>query len=178
MEIVAQLIRPTAFLGGVGSANRMLPVAEVATEAWRHRAPTAARNKGFGRISLRNGDTEIQAILFDFMGVLLFLRDDYPGEKTVDAVDDMIGGVVDDDAFRNAAEEKLSLSGEEFQKVLARIPEKYEPYPPLWDLLPSLRKQYKLGILNNGTRLTYPYFDAELGKADPSTGRPSDPAGA
>ncbi|MBN2085139.1 MAG: HAD-IA family hydrolase [Anaerolineales bacterium] len=108
----------------------------------------------------------LKAILFDFMGVLLFLRGDYAGDKTVDAVDGMIGGVVDDDAFRKAAQSGLNLDDEAFEKALSQIPDKYELYPPLWDLLPALRKKYKLGIINNGTRLTYPYFDAKLNLAD------------
>ncbi|MBI4758255.1 MAG: HAD-IA family hydrolase, partial [Chloroflexi bacterium] len=37
--------------------------------------------------------------------------------------------------------------------------EKYEPYPPLWDYLPKLRNQFRLGIVNNGTYLTYPLFE-------------------
>ena len=111
---------------------------------------------------MREGNTKIQAILFDFMGVLLFLRDDYPGEETVDAVDEMIGGVVNDAAFRGVVLEKLEIDEKEFQRILGRIPEKYESYPPLWNLLPALRKQYKIGIINNGTRLTFPNFDARL----------------
>jgi HAD superfamily hydrolase (TIGR01509 family) len=104
----------------------------------------------------------LKAVLFDLMGVLLFLRGDYAGDKTVDAVDNMIGGVVDDDAFRNAAITALQIDAEEFERVLSRIPGKYEAFPPLWKLLPDLRKKYKLGIVNNGTRLTFPYFDAVL----------------
>ena len=111
---------------------------------------------------MRNHDSGLQAILFDFMGVLLFPRSDYAGEKTVDAVDDMIGGVTDDDAFRTAAMTGQKLAAEEFEKVLSRIPGKYEAYPPLWKLLPDLRRKYKLGIINNGTRLTFPYFDKKF----------------
>jgi HAD superfamily hydrolase (TIGR01509 family) len=111
---------------------------------------------------MNNHNPELQAILFDFMGVLLFLRSGYTGEKTVDAVDDMIGGVMDDDAFREAAISGVDITAEEFESVLSRIPDKYEAYPPLWELLPGLRKKYKLGIINNGTRLTFPYFDAKL----------------
>ncbi len=111
---------------------------------------------------MKNPEPGLQAILFDFMGVLLFLRRDYAAEKTVDAVDDRIGGVVDDDAFRKTAMADLKLTAEEFESVLSRIPGKYEAYPPLWDLLPALRDKYKLGIINNGTRLTFPYFDAEF----------------
>ena len=115
---------------------------------------------------MKNPPPGLQAILFDFMGVLLFLRGDYTGEKTLDAVDDMIGGVMDDKAFRKAAMTGLKLDAEEFENVLSRIPGKYEAYPPLWNLLPDLRKKYKLGIINNGTRLTFPYFDSKFGLSE------------
>ncbi len=115
---------------------------------------------------MEKNDLVFRAILFDFMGVLLFLRKEYNGEKTVDAVDDMIGGVTDDEAFRRAARADLNLTAEEFENVLSRIPGKYETYPPLWKLLPDLRKKYKLGIINNGTRLTFPYFDLKFGLSD------------
>jgi HAD superfamily hydrolase (TIGR01509 family) len=118
------------------------------------------------RIRLTTRNPGMEAVLFDFMGVLLFLRGDYPGDKTVDAVDDMIGGVMDDDAFRKAAKAGVNIDDEEFERVLSCIPDKYEAYPPLWNLLPGLRKRYKLGIINNGTRLTFPYFDAKLKLSD------------
>jgi HAD superfamily hydrolase (TIGR01509 family) len=104
----------------------------------------------------------LKAVLFDLMGVLLFLRGDYAGDAIVDAVDDMIGGVMDDDTFRKAAIAAVKIDGVEFERVLSRIPDKYEAFPPLWKLLPDLRKKCKLGIINNGTRLTFPYFDATL----------------
>jgi HAD superfamily hydrolase (TIGR01509 family) len=110
-----------------------------------------------------NGLTEthtIQAVLFDLMGVLLFLREDYAVDDIVNAVDDMIGGVVDDEAFRNKVMSRFTVDRNAFERILSHIPEKYEAFPPLWDLLPELRKTYRLGIINNGTRLTYPYFDA------------------
>jgi HAD superfamily hydrolase (TIGR01509 family) len=115
---------------------------------------------------MNDGYSPLDAILFDFMGVLLFLRGDYAPEKIVDAVDNLIGGVVDDDVFRTAVRAEIKVDEDEFQRILKRIPEKYETYPPLWDLLPALRKKYKLGIINNGTRLTFPYFDAKLKLSD------------
>jgi len=111
---------------------------------------------------METGNPGLEAILFDFMGVLLFLRGDYAAEKIVNTVDDMIGGVVDDDAFRTAVRTGLKIDEPEFQRILARVPDKYEAYPPLWNLLPTLRKKYKLGIINNGTRLTFPYFDGKF----------------
>ncbi len=115
---------------------------------------------------MEKNDHVFRAILFDLMGVLLFLRKEYTGEKTVDAVDDMIGGVTDDEAFRKAAMTGLNLGAEEFENILSRIPGKYEIYPPLWNLLPGLRRKYKLGIINNGTRLTFPYFDLKFGLSE------------
>jgi HAD superfamily hydrolase (TIGR01509 family) len=108
------------------------------------------------------GGSGIDAILFDFMGVLLFPREGYRAEIIVDAVDDLIGGVVDDEAFRRTATRTLRIDAAEFERVLSHIPDKYEPLPPLWAMLPELRRRYRLGIINNGTRLTFPYFDARL----------------
>lgn len=104
----------------------------------------------------------VRAILFDLMGVLLFVRGDWPGDAAVDGVDGLIGGVTDDDSFREKAKTQLGISGEAFQAAIARIPEKYEPFPPLWESLPILREKLKLAIINNGTRLTFPYFDEKL----------------
>jgi HAD superfamily hydrolase (TIGR01509 family) len=115
---------------------------------------------------MKTANPHLEAILFDFMGVLLFLRSGYSAEKIVDAVDDMIGGVVDDDAFRTAVMAGQNIDEHEFQRILSCVPEKYEVYPPLWDLLTELRKKYKLGIINNGTRLTFPYFDGKLNLAE------------
>jgi HAD superfamily hydrolase (TIGR01509 family) len=115
---------------------------------------------------MKNGNPKLEAILFDFMGVLLFLRPGYTAEKIVDAVDNMIGGVMDDDAFRTAVLAGQNIDEQEFQRILARVPEKYEAYPPLWNLLSTLRKKYKLGIINNGTRLTFPYFDGKFRLTD------------
>jgi HAD superfamily hydrolase (TIGR01509 family) len=111
---------------------------------------------------MKTENPKLEAILFDFMGVLLFLRKDFAAEKIVNAVDDLIGGVVDDDAFRTAVMAGQNIDEHEFQRILSCVPEKYEAYPPLWDLLPELRKKYKLGIINNGTRLTFPYFDEKF----------------
>jgi HAD superfamily hydrolase (TIGR01509 family) len=115
---------------------------------------------------MKTGNPGLEAILFDFMGVLLFLRSGYSAEKIVNAVDDMIGGVVDDDAFRTAVMAGQNIDEHEFQRILSCVPEKYEVYPPLWNLLPELRKKFKLGIINNGTRLTFPFFDGKLKLTD------------
>lgn len=107
-------------------------------------------------------NARIEIILFDFVGVLLFPRREYATDSIIDAIDAMIGQVTDDTEFRRTVQTGYQIDDPAFQKILARIVEKYEPYPPLWGLLPSLRRSYKLGIINNGTKLTFPHFDARL----------------
>jgi len=106
--------------------------------------------------------SEIGAIFFDFVGVLLFPRNNYVTDKTIDAIDEMVGQVVNDNDFRRTVCARFQMDDDRFQGILARIVDKYEPYSPMWDLLPDLRKSLKLGIINNGTKLTFPYFDAKL----------------
>lgn len=98
----------------------------------------------------------IEAILFDFMGVLLFRRVDYQPNDLVDEIDQLIGGVTNDNVFKTEVMRKYELDNKEFEVVLGRIINKYEKYKPLWKLLPDLHKQYKLAIVNNGTALTLP----------------------
>jgi HAD superfamily hydrolase (TIGR01509 family) len=105
---------------------------------------------------------QIKAVLFDFMGVLMFPSSQYRADETVDAIDRIIGRVTDDPAFKRSVMADYRLDEPAFQNILARIVDKYEPFPPLWDLLPALRKSCKLAIINNGTYLTFPGFDAKL----------------
>ena len=109
------------------------------------------------------GDPPIRALLFDFMGVLLMQGEDYLPDPTVDAVDALVGGVTDDREFRATACRQYSLAEAAFQETLGKIVDKYVPFRPLWEALPGLRRRYKLAVVNNGTWLTFPLFDARLG---------------
>ena len=102
---------------------------------------------------------EIKAILFDFMGVLLFEKDNYPPDRIVDEIDQIIGGVTNDSSFKNETLEHYKLNEKEFKEVLSNVVDKYEKFQSLWKLLPDLRKNYKLAIINNGTALTLQEFD-------------------
>ena len=101
---------------------------------------------------------KIKAIIFDFMGVLLFVRNDHKPDKMVDEIDNAIGKVTDDEVFKKEIIKKYKLSEKEFNVILCRIVGKYEACKPLWNLLPELKKKYKLAILNNGTALTLSRF--------------------
>jgi putative hydrolase of the HAD superfamily len=107
-----------------------------------------------------------QGIFFDLMGVLLFPKEGYSPEKIVDAVDAQIGSVTDDHLFRQETMRQYGLTDTEFEDLLTRIINKYVPFAPLWGFLPELRKRFRLGIINNGTFLTYPLLDArfEMGR--------------
>ncbi len=107
----------------------------------------------------------VRAILFDMMGVLLRRRAGYVPEPLVDAVDDRIGSVTDDARFREEVQREFKLDDSQFQVVLSRVPPKYEAFGPLWELLPGLRECHKIAIVNNGTSLTFPWFDARFGIA-------------
>ncbi|ADL50649.1 HAD-superfamily hydrolase, subfamily IA, variant 3 [Clostridium cellulovorans 743B] len=39
----------------------------------------------------------------------------------------------------------------------------YEKYEPLWEILPLLKKHFKLCVVNNGPRATYNYWDEYFG---------------
>jgi putative hydrolase of the HAD superfamily len=101
-------------------------------------------------------ESPIKAILFDFMGVLLFPRENRTPNKLVDEIDAIIGKVTDDKLFKKTTMEQYDLSEKQFREILLAILDKYERYEPLWAMLPELRKSYKLAIINNGTALTLP----------------------
>jgi HAD superfamily hydrolase (TIGR01509 family) len=103
----------------------------------------------------------IDTILFDFVGVLLFQSENYKAGFLADEIDRQIGSVTNDALFRENITRTYHLSANELDKVLQAVVSKYEPYIPLWTLLPELRKSYKLGIINNGTYMTYPLFEAQ-----------------
>jgi epoxide hydrolase-like predicted phosphatase len=104
----------------------------------------------------------LSTILFDFVGVLLLPDPTHPLDDLAAIIDSRIGAVTNDDAFRAQVMAEFHLSEIQFQAILQSIAEKYVKFEPLWAQLPRLREKYKLGIINNGTWLTYPYFNARL----------------
>ena len=101
----------------------------------------------------------IDTIIFDFVGVLLFPKENREVCRLADEIDQQIGAVTNDIIFKEKILHEYNLDDNEFDNILKSIVDKYEPYVPLWELLPEIRKCYKLGIINNGTYLTYPTFD-------------------
>ena len=104
-----------------------------------------------------------RAILFDLVGVLLFPRENYAPDETVDAVDSLIGRATNDTRLRAEILQRFRLNSMEFDHLIAQVADKYTPFPTIWELLPGLRQRYRLGVINNGTYLTFPAFDARYG---------------
>jgi HAD superfamily hydrolase (TIGR01549 family) len=111
-------------------------------------------------------ESHSRAILFDFVGVLLFPRPEHLPDPQLDALNAQMGQVVDDQAFRVAMQQQYQLSDAAFDQVLHRIVAKYIPFAPLWQQLPSLRQHFRLGVINNGTYLTIPLFQQGLPSFD------------
>jgi HAD superfamily hydrolase (TIGR01549 family) len=101
----------------------------------------------------------MDTILFDLVGVLLFPKEDHASGSIADEIDRRVGAVTSDAVFKERILREYHLLDHEFSSILQSIVAKYEPFVPLWDTLPKLRKYYKLGIINNGTYLTYPLFE-------------------
>ena len=63
----------------------------------------------------------VKAIIFDFVGVILRRRPDYQPEPLVEAVDAIIGHVVDDCQFKTTILQDYKLSEEEFERILQSV---------------------------------------------------------
>jgi len=100
----------------------------------------------------------MKAIIFDFVGVLAKKDDRYIPKELSEKIDRLIGQVTDDKVFKNKLISDYDLTETEFQGVIDDIANKYTLFKPIWEQLPSLKKDYKLCIINNGTSLTLPIF--------------------
>lgn len=104
---------------------------------------------------------KITTIFFDFVGVLLEFNTSSMVSPQVDLIDQRIGEVIDDRQFRESVLKDYCLSETQFNTILEQVVDRYKPFDPLWQILPDLRNIYGLGIINNGTWLTYPRFNAK-----------------
>jgi putative hydrolase of the HAD superfamily len=103
----------------------------------------------------------IKAILFDMVGILLFKKKGYIPKTKEELYAEKIEKLynnVDDKKLLLDIKRKLGLTDEEIKKALACIPEKYEKFEELWNLLPALKKRYKLAVINNGNSLADKYW--------------------
>jgi putative hydrolase of the HAD superfamily len=100
----------------------------------------------------------IHAILFDFVGVLFFKNPKLTVDTRIKEIDKQIGSVTNDAEFITKIQQQYHFQEKEFEKIIMQIASMYEPFIPLWDLLPNLKKTYLLAVINNGTTLTLQHF--------------------
>lgn len=103
----------------------------------------------------------IKAIIFDMVGVLLFVKKNYLPitEDEINALNiEKLYNHADDKKLLADIKDKLNLDKISLEKALECIPKKFEKYDALWKLLPNLRKNYDLAIINNGNALAMKYW--------------------
>ena len=105
---------------------------------------------------------KIKAVLFDMVGVLLFVKPDFSPttEEEINAYHiEKLYNHTDDKKLLNDIRAHLKLKSEDLEKALERIPEKFEKYNKLWKIIPQLKKNYDIAIINNGNALAMKYWN-------------------
>ena len=101
-------------------------------------------------------DNKIKTILFDLVGVLVFKKDNYVAtssdEINAQNIENLFNHIDDQKLFIDI-KEKLNLNNDEIKKALPCIPSKFEKFSKLWEILPKIKKQYKLAVINNGNSI-------------------------
>ncbi|MBD3208215.1 MAG: HAD-IA family hydrolase [Candidatus Nealsonbacteria bacterium] len=113
-------------------------------------------------MKLRAKNRDIQAIIFDMVGVLLFKKGGYApksrGEINAEKIEKLYNHL-DDEKLLSDLKEKVGFTDKEISEALPYIPQKYEKFEELWELLPVLKKNYKLAVINNGNNLARKYWE-------------------
>lgn len=103
----------------------------------------------------------IKAILFDLVGVLVFKKEGYipttPDEINAQNIEGLFNHT-DDTKLLKDIKDKFNLSDVEINKALPFIPAKYEKFDQLWEILPKIKKQHKLAVINNGNSIALKYW--------------------
>ena len=104
----------------------------------------------------------IKAVLFDMVGVLLFVKQGFT-PVTKDEINasriEKLYNHIDDKKLLSDIKETLKLKKEDLEKALECIPQKFEKYDKLWKTLPHLKKNYNMAVINNGNALAIKYWN-------------------
>ena len=112
-------------------------------------------------MELKTTNNNARAILFDMVGVLLFKKRNYTPKSKEELNAERIEKLynyLDDEKLLLDLKERAGLTSKEIDTALPYIPQKYERFKELWDLLPELKKMYKLAVINNGNALADKYW--------------------
>jgi len=104
----------------------------------------------------------IKGIIFDMVGPLLWEDPGYVFDEVVETAERMRGLFTDDGEFVLALGKNETTQKYPREDIAKKIVLKYRKIPEIWnELLPKLKGAYGLGVINNGTAITVPYFKKE-----------------
>ena len=107
----------------------------------------------------------IDAILFDMVGVLLYKKEAYVS-NTINKINsdniEKLYNHVDDLLLIKDIKSKLHLTDKQIHDALPYIPMKFEKFRDLWNILPILKKNFKLAIINNGNAIARSYWNKKF----------------
>jgi len=104
----------------------------------------------------------IKGIIFNMVGPLLQKNPEYVLDEIIETAEKMRNHFLNDKEFIKALGKNEITKKYSLEEIAKRIVSKYGKIPEIWNiLLPKLKENYKLGIINNGTAITIPYFKKE-----------------
>lgn len=93
------------------------------------------------------------------MGPLLEKRPDYIIDEIVQRAESLSSQYLDNNQFIEQLKQNNVTKDYSIDEIAKRVVAKYCRVAKVWDeLLPELKKGYKLAVLNNGMAITIPYF--------------------
>jgi len=100
----------------------------------------------------------IKGIIFDMVGPLLQEKPNYIFDEIVQTAEKIRSQCLNDKKFVNLLKKNEITRKYTTEEIAKKIVSKYCKVEKIWnELLPKL-KNYKLGVINNGTSITIPYF--------------------
>ncbi|MBU2632855.1 HAD-IA family hydrolase [Patescibacteria group bacterium] len=103
----------------------------------------------------------IKAIIFDLVGVLVFKKEGFIPisieQENAQNIENLFNHI-DDEKLLKDIKEKLKLTNKEIEKATSVIHQKFVKFEKLWETLPSLKKNYKLAVINNGNAIALNYW--------------------
>jgi epoxide hydrolase-like predicted phosphatase len=110
-------------------------------------------------------DKNIKVILFDMVGVLLFIKKNF-SPITKDEINasniESLYNHTDDKKLLIDIKDKLNLDEVSLEKALECLPKKFEKFEALWKILSKLKEKYDLAVINNGNALAMKYWQQDF----------------
>ncbi len=104
----------------------------------------------------------IKGVIFDMVGPLLHKNPEYVYDEVIETAEKIKDLFSNDKEFIQTIKENEITKKYSQEDIAKKIVSKYCKIPEIWNtLLPKLKENYKLGIINNGTAITIPYFKME-----------------